>query len=66
MYAAVHTSSKMADIKSYLCFGCCALFLGIVIMSIALIATSLRKLDSDEGKPVIFISILSLIGGLVR
>lgn len=39
----------MVDCKSCLCMGICALFLGIVVMSIALIATSLRKLDSDEG-----------------
>ena len=30
--------------------GICGLVLGIIVMSIALIATSLRKLDSDEGK----------------
>jgi len=38
----------MGDFKSYLGIGCCAFVVGIVIMSIALIATSLRKLKSDE------------------
>lgn len=50
LHAAVFASIKMGDLKTYLCYGCCAFFLGIVIMSIALIATSLRKLDSDEGR----------------
>lgn len=49
-HAALHTSTKMGDFKSYLCIGCCAFAVGIVIMSIALIATSLRKLKSDEGR----------------
>lgn len=41
--------AEMADFKSHLCMGICALFFGIVVMAIVLIATSLRKLDSDQG-----------------
>ena len=41
--------AEMADFKSRLCMGICALFFGIVVMAIVLIATSLRKLDSDQG-----------------
>lgn len=41
--------AEMADFKSRLCLGICALFFGIVVMAIVLIATSLRKLDSDQG-----------------
>lgn len=54
----------MVDCKSCLCMGICALFLGIVVMSIALIATSLRKLDSDEGMLSYFV-LLSTINLLL-
>ena len=41
---------KMADMQKYVCYGGVGLFFGILIMSIALLATSFRRLESDEGK----------------
>ena len=53
-HATLHISQiaeKMGEFKkSIIIGGCCVFFVAIVIMSIALIATSLRKLASDEGR----------------
>lgn len=36
--------------QKYVCCGGVGVFFGILIMSIALLATSFRRLESDEGK----------------